>query len=58
MCGIVGGVANKDITSFLLDGLYQLEYRGYDSSGLIVLSKNNVFNRARSVGKVKNLEII
>jgi len=55
MCGIVGGVANKDITSFLLDGLYQLEYRGYDSSGLIVLSKNNVFNRLRSVGKVKNL---
>jgi len=56
MCGIVGGVTNKDITSLLLEGLNRLEYRGYDSSGLIVLSKNNTFNRARSVGKVKNLE--
>jgi glucosamine--fructose-6-phosphate aminotransferase (isomerizing) len=56
MCGIVGGVTNKDITSLLLEGLNRLEYRGYDSAGLIVLSKNNTFNRARSVGKVKNLE--
>jgi len=56
MCGIVGGVTNKDITSLLLEGLNRLEYRGYDSSGLIVLSKNNTFARARSVGKVKNLE--
>jgi len=56
MCGIVGGVTNKDITSLLLEGLNRLEYRGYDSSGLIVLSKNNTFDRARSVGKVKNLE--
>ena len=56
MCGIVGGVTNEDITSLLLEGLNRLEYRGYDSSGLIVLSKNNTFKRARSVGKVKNLE--
>ena len=56
MCGIVGGVTNRDITPLLLDGLKRLEYRGYDSSGLIVLSKKNSFNRVRSVGKVKNLE--
>ena len=56
MCGIVGGVTNKNITSLLLEGLNRLEYRGYDSSGLVVLSKNNIFNRARSVGRVKNLE--
>jgi len=56
MCGIVGGVTNKDIMALLLEGLNRLEYRGYDSSGLIVLSKNNTFERARSVGKVKNLE--
>ena len=56
MCGIVGGVTNKDITSLLLEGLNRLEYRGYDSSGLIVLSKKNTFYRARSVGRVKNLE--
>jgi len=56
MCGIVGGVTNSNITPLLLEGLNRLEYRGYDSSGLIVLSDKNTFNRARSVGKVKNLE--
>ncbi len=56
MCGIVGGVANNNIAPLLLEGLKRLEYRGYDSSGLIVLSKHNTFNRARSAGKVKNLE--
>jgi glutamine---fructose-6-phosphate transaminase (isomerizing) len=55
MCGIVGGVSSTNITPLLLEGLNMLEYRGYDSAGLIVLS-NNSFNRARSVGKVKNLE--
>ena len=55
MCGIVGGVTNRDIIPLLLDGLKRLEYRGYDSSGLVVLSKNNSLNRARSVGKVNNL---
>ena len=56
MCGIVGGVTNTNIIPLLLKGLNCLEYRGYDSSGLIVLSKDNSFDRARSVGKVKNLE--
>ena len=56
MCGIVGGVTNSNIIPLLLEGLNRLEYRGYDSSGLIVLSKKNTFERARSVGKVKNLE--
>jgi glutamine---fructose-6-phosphate transaminase (isomerizing) len=56
MCGIVGGIVNKDITTILLDGLNHLEYRGYDSSGILVLSEKNTFNRIRSVGKVKNLE--
>jgi len=56
MCGIIGGVTNNDITTLLLEGLDRLEYRGYDSSGLIVLSKNNTFDRVRSVGKVKNLK--
>ena len=55
MCGIVGGITNKDITPLLLEGLKRLEYRGYDSSGLIVLSKNNILNRERSVGRVNNL---
>ena len=55
MCGIVGGITSSNITPLLLKGLNMLEYRGYDSAGLIVLS-NKGFNRARSVGKVKNLE--
>ena len=57
MCGIVGGVTDKNITPLLLEGLNRLEYRGYDSSGLIVLSQQNSFDRARSVGKVSNLEM-
>ena len=56
MCGIVGGIANTDITDLLLEGLNRLEYRGYDSSGLVVLSKNNKLVRQRAVGKVCNLE--
>jgi glutamine---fructose-6-phosphate transaminase (isomerizing) len=56
MCGIVGGIANTDITPLLLKGLKRLEYRGYDSSGLVVLSKNNKIVCQRAVGKVWNLE--
>ena len=56
MCGIVGGVTNIDITPLLLDGLKRLEYRGYDSSGLVLLTKNNKLTLKRAVGKVINLE--
>ena len=56
MCGIVGGIAKKDITDLLLEGLNRLEYRGYDSSGLVVLSKDNKLIRQRAIGKVCNLE--
>ena len=56
MCGIVGGVSNRDITPLLIEGLKRLEYRGYDSSGLSILTKNNSLKRARSVGKVDKLE--
>jgi len=56
MCGIVGGVASQDVSSILLDGLKRLEYRGYDSSGMVVLAEDNSLNRARAVGKVESLE--
>ena len=56
MCGIVGGIANTDITDLLLEGLNRLEYRGYDSSGLVILSKDNKLIRQRAIGKVCNLE--
>ncbi len=56
MCGIVGGITNTNITPLLLEGLKRLEYRGYDSSGLVVQSTNNKLVRQRSIGKVCNLE--
>ena len=56
MCGIVGGICNNNITPVLLEGLKRLEYRGYDSAGMVVLDENNQLRRARAVGKVANLE--
>ena len=56
MCGIVGGISKKNIIPILVDGLKRLEYRGYDSAGVVTLCKNNKLNRARAVGKVVNLE--
>ena len=55
MCGIVGAVAQQDITPVLLDGLQRLEYRGYDSAGLVVQTADGVQQRARQVGKVAAL---
>lgn len=54
MCGIIAGVAKKDIVSILMTGLTRLEYRGYDSAGIAVLSKNTLHCR-RAVGKVMQL---
>ncbi len=55
MCGIVGAVAERNVTPILLEGLRRLEYRGYDSAGLAVLDKDDCINRVRRVGKVKEL---
>ncbi len=56
MCGIVGAVAHRNVTPVLLQGLRRLEYRGYDSAGLAVLSQYGILYRARRVGKVQALE--
>lgn len=56
MCGIVGAVAERDISSVLVDGLKRLEYRGYDSAGVAVLDQQNCIQRVRAVGKIKQLE--
>ncbi len=56
MCGIVGGICQNNITPILIDGLKHLEYRGYDSAGLVVLTSDNVLQRSRAIGKVVNLE--
>ncbi len=55
MCGIVGGVAERSITNIFIEGLKRLEYRGYDSAGLALISQGQVL-RERRVGKVANLE--
>ncbi len=55
MCGIVGAVAERNVTPILLEGLRRLEYRGYDSAGIAVLNDAACIDRVRRVGKVKNL---
>ncbi|RMA79543.1 glutamine--fructose-6-phosphate transaminase (isomerizing) [Umboniibacter marinipuniceus] len=54
MCGIVGAIANHDVTASLVDGLRKLEYRGYDSAGVALLNGGKL-ERRRAVGKVQNL---
>ncbi|WPX91017.1 glutamine--fructose-6-phosphate transaminase (isomerizing) [Pseudomonas asiatica] len=56
MCGIVGAVAERNITAILIEGLKRLEYRGYDSAGLAVLTQNGELQRRRRIGKVSELE--
>ena len=55
MCGIVGYIGKKDTTKILLDGLKELEYRGYDSAGIAVL-KDNKIDVFKALGKLVNLE--
>jgi glucosamine--fructose-6-phosphate aminotransferase (isomerizing) len=55
MCGIVGAVAERDVTPLLLEGLRRLEYRGYDSAGLAVLDNHATLQRRRAVGRVQAL---
>lgn len=56
MCGIVGGVAQRNVSSILIEGLKRLEYRGYDSAGMAIIDDENALQRIRSVGKVSILE--
>lgn len=55
MCGIVGAVAKRDVADILLEGLKRLEYRGYDSAGLAIISPEGQLQRLRRVGKVQAL---
>ncbi|SDU09877.1 glutamine--fructose-6-phosphate transaminase (isomerizing) [Halopseudomonas salegens] len=56
MCGIVGAIAQRNITPILLEGLRRLEYRGYDSAGLAVINADGKVQRTRAMGKVIELE--
>ncbi len=55
MCGIVGAVAERNLTPILLEGLKRLEYRGYDSAGIAVLDGERALHRVRALGKVNQL---
>src|SRR6266550_7651015 len=57
MCGIIGyvGPQGTDVTSILLDGLSKLEYRGYDSAGIAVLTSTGTLELRRRAGKIANL---
>ena len=56
MCGIVGAVAERNITAVLVEGLKRLEYRGYDSAGVALLNEQGQLERRRRVGKVSELQ--
>src|SRR4051812_47373963 len=58
MCGIVGYVGDKQSAPILVSGLKKLEYRGYDSAGVAVITPGlkNQLNVVRATGKLKNLE--
>ncbi|PYS96620.1 MAG: glutamine--fructose-6-phosphate transaminase (isomerizing) [Acidobacteria bacterium] len=55
MCGIVGYIGHKKVSTVLLDGLRRLEYRGYDSAGIAVIDGSSM-QVVRSAGKLRDLE--
>ncbi len=55
MCGIVGCIGVKNPVEYLIEGLKELEYRGYDSAGIAVKDENEI-KVIKAVGKLKNLE--
>ena len=55
MCGIVGYIGPKEAAPFLLEGLSELEYRGYDSAGIAVFDGNRI-DVEKSVGRLAVLE--
>lgn len=55
MCGIVGYVGPREAASLVVSGLKRLEYRGYDSAGLAVLTVDHAIKTVRAVGKLANL---
>ena len=57
MCGIVGYVGENNSVDILMNGLYSLEYRGYDSAGISIVENDNI-KTFKSEGKIENLQNI
>jgi glutamine---fructose-6-phosphate transaminase (isomerizing) len=58
MCGIVGAIAERDVSGILLEGLKRLEYRGYDSAGISLIGRSGKkIKTIKTVGKVKKLVV-
>jgi glucosamine--fructose-6-phosphate aminotransferase (isomerizing) len=55
MCGIIGAASSRNVGKLLVQGLHKMEYRGYDSAGIALHQKDNIFN-LRTLGKVNLLE--
>ena len=57
MCGIVAAAARREVSEILLEGLRRLEYRGYDSAGMALISDQQSLQVHKRKGKVKELEL-
>ncbi|MDX9768066.1 MAG: glutamine--fructose-6-phosphate transaminase (isomerizing) [Ectothiorhodospiraceae bacterium] len=55
MCGIIGAIAERNVEPILIEGLRRLEYRGYDSAGVAIVTPQGALKRVRAVGKVAEL---
>ena len=58
MCGIVGYVGHQNATQIIVEGLRKLEYRGYDSAGVAVVSSDHKTHIHRAAGKLRNLDTL
>jgi glucosamine--fructose-6-phosphate aminotransferase (isomerizing) len=56
MCGIVGYIGRRDVAPLLLEGLQRLEYRGYDSAGIVITGKSGELKAVKAKGRVRELE--